>query len=255
MTLELLIWIAPFFSAVIFLFLERNKSKQPNYFLLRGRVILGIVVLTLLINYLDSKYLLIPLVNLPVQLMSLAALDMPRVLNFILCFLIIDFFQYVLHRLHHAVPILWRLHRLHHSDQDVDALTTLLHHPLEAVSSFLLLTMLYVVFDVPVIVILVYALVQGLHAGFTHFKILVPQKIDHFLRYLVITPNVHRLHHSLDFKESNANFGQILIIWDVLFGSYQSRSNDELTKMKCGIDEKQRPPSFKFWPLVTNPFR
>ena len=255
MTLELLVWIAPFFSAAIFLFLERNKIKQPNYFLLRGRVILGIVVLTLIINYLNSSYLLIPLVNLPIQLMSLAALDMPRVLNFILCFLIIDFFQYVLHRLHHAVPILWRLHRLHHSDQDVDALTTLLHHPLEAVSSFLLLTMLYVVFDVPVIVILVYALVQGLHSGFTHFKILVPQKIDHYLRYLVITPNVHRLHHSLDFKESNANFGQILIIWDVLFGSYQSRPNNELTKMKCGIDEKQRPPSFKFWPLVTNPFR
>ena len=93
MTLELLVWIAPFFSAVIFLFLECNKSKQPNYFLLRGRVILGIVVLTLIINYLNLSYLLIPLVNLPIQLMSLAALDMPRVLNFILCFLIIDFFN------------------------------------------------------------------------------------------------------------------------------------------------------------------
>ena len=107
MTLELLVWIAPFFSAAIFLFLERNKSKQPNYFLLRGRVILGIVVLTLLINYLDSSYLLIPLVNfMPFQLIRFSNLEMPRVLNFILCFLMIDFFQYVLHRLHHSIPIL-----------------------------------------------------------------------------------------------------------------------------------------------------
>ena len=173
MNLDIFAWIAPFISVTIFWLFERNnKDPSFNHFDKRTKTILGILIITLILNFLSSFYLLGPLVKFvaPSQLISLSELEMPRVLNFILCFLLIYFVQYLMHRIHHLVPILWRLHRLHHSEQEVDSVSTFLHHPVESVLVFILLTTFFVIFDIPVIVILVYAIVQGLHSAFTHSK-------------------------------------------------------------------------------------
>ena len=228
MTLDIFAWIAPFISVAIFSVFERNnKNLSFNHFDKRTKTILSILFVTLILNLLLSFYFLGPLVKFvaPSQLISFSELDMPRVLNFILCFLLIDFVQYLMHRIHHQVPFLWRLHRLHHSEKEVDSYSTFLHHPVEALLVFILLTIFFVIFDIPVIVILVYSIVQGLHSAFTHSKILVPQKIDFYLRRLIITPNAHRLHHSLDKSEGNTNFGQLFLIWDKLLGTYEYRTN------------------------------
>lgn len=183
------------------------------------------------------------------------AIEIPSIFGFIVYFLLVDFFYYWLHRPHHCVPFLWKLHRLHHSDKQVDAMTTFLHHPLETASWFILLISLYILFSIPFIVLVAYALVEGLHSGFTHFNILVPEKIDRFLRNIIITPNAHKVHHSLDIKEGNSNFGQVFLFWDYLFNTHQYKPSDETAHLETGIDAKQSPSSPHLLPFLTNPFQ
>jgi sterol desaturase/sphingolipid hydroxylase (fatty acid hydroxylase superfamily) len=180
---------------------------------------------------------------------------MPRILNICFSFLIIDFFLYLNHLLHHKIPVLWKLHRLHHSDKKVDSLTTWLHHPLEIVTTFVILLTLYVMFDLAVIVLVIYGIVFTIHTAFTHFNILVPEQIDKYLRKIIVTPNAHRVHHSLNTKEENSNYGQIFLFWDWLFGTYIYRYNEELKQMNYGIDDTQTPKKTSFYDYLSNPLK
>jgi sterol desaturase/sphingolipid hydroxylase (fatty acid hydroxylase superfamily) len=256
MSLETFIWFAPLLSVIVFSAIEYKYSSHTPYLTQRFKTILILIFITYIVNFGLSMYLLTPVVSIiPFRLLSLSAIEIPSVLKFILCFLLIDFFQYWLHRLHHTVPFLWRLHRLHHSDKQVDAMTTFLHHPLEIVSLFILLVSLYVIVDMPFTALLAYGLIQGLHSGFTHLNMLVPEKVNRYLRNLIITPNTHRLHHSLDIKEGNSNFGQIFIFWDYLFNTYQQKTNEKIQHLTMGIDTQQSPSSSRLWSLLINPLR
>jgi sterol desaturase/sphingolipid hydroxylase (fatty acid hydroxylase superfamily) len=157
--------------------------------------------------------------------------------------------------LHHKIPTLWRFHRLHHVDKNVDALTTVLHHPLEMASSFLVNITCYVLFDMPVIIILAHAFVSALHSPFTHTKMLLPEKLDRFLTYFIITPNFHRLHHSLDVTEGNSNFGIIFPFWDRLFGTCCYVSNRAVSEFKFGVSADKSPQSLSLKELLVNPLR
>lgn len=256
MSIDTFVWLCPLLSVIFFSAIEYKNNKPAHLFTTRFKAILTLIVITYVVNWGLSSYLPAPISNiLPYGFLSIPVLKTPNIFSFIVHFLIIDLCYYWLHRLHHMMPMLWRLHRLHHSDKQVDAMTTFLHHPLEAASWFVLLISLYILFDIPFIVILAYALIESLHSGFTHFNILVPEKVDRYLRNIIITPNTHKVHHSLDIKEGNSNFGQVFIFWDYLFNTHQYKPNDETSHLETGVDAKQSPSSPKLMPLLTNPFQ
>lgn len=257
MNLELLAWIAPVLGVLIFFALEKTYRTGTTNISGRYKVNISMGAFAIITNLILAAIFLVPLVMLiaPLQIFSISQIEMPRVSNFILSFLLIDFIYYLNHRIHHKIPFLWRFHRLHHSDRNVDSLTTWLHHPLEITSTFIIVITLFVIFDLPVIVMVIYSIVLGIHSAFTHFNILVPEKIDKYLRKIIVTPNAHRVHHSLDMKEGNSNYGQLFLLWDWLLGTYIHRSNKELNNISYGIDDIQSPKINNFYQYVINPFK
>ncbi len=253
MTLQTFAWLSPLLSVIFFSLIAPRKTR---FFTKRLSIMLIIILITYVANWYLSIYLTAPIASIvPAKLASLSALNIPSAFKWVIGFLLLDLLQYCLHRLHHMVPFLWRLHRLHHSDKQVDAMTSFLHHPLELVSSFVVLITLYMLFDVPFNVLLAYVLVQGLHVGFTHYNRLIPEPADRYLRHFIVTPNVHKVHHSLDSKEGNANFGQVFIWWDYLFGTYQYKTHQATQHLVTGIDSTQSPSSFSLGALLANPFK
>lgn len=257
MTLENFILFSPFPTLIILLMLERCFYKNTFYVDGRDKAIVQLELILLLLSLLSSTFLMLPFVNLvaPLQILSLATLPIPRVLSFILSFLLIDLIFYFSHRLHHLIPLLWKFHRLHHSDRKVDSLTTFLHHPLESLSTFFISILLFVIFDLPVPVILIYFATAAVHGVISHSSILIPEKIDKYLRFFIVTPNSHRLHHSIEMKEGNSNFGSLFLFWDFLFGTYFYKSEDNLNQLTFGINLKQSPLNFELSEFLINPIK
>jgi sterol desaturase/sphingolipid hydroxylase (fatty acid hydroxylase superfamily) len=129
---------------------------------------------------------------------------------------------YGLHVYAHANPILWRLHRIHHSDVHLDVTSTLRHHPLEMIATTLFLAPIYVVAGLAPIAVVFYE--TGVHViGLaSHANVRIPQRIDRIARSVLVTPAVHRLHHSAFQGETDSNYGDLFLFWDRLFGTYRS---------------------------------
>jgi sterol desaturase/sphingolipid hydroxylase (fatty acid hydroxylase superfamily) len=190
----------------------------------------------------------------PLEVFSISSWDIPLTLNFVISFLLIDLLHYISHRLHHQLPLLWRFHRLHHSEKKLDALTSLLHHPFDVISSFVINVIGYLIFDIPVIAIFYHSCAVLLHAPLSHIRLFLPERFDRVISMIFVTPNFHSAHHSLDFKESNSNFGIIFSFWDILFGTVAKISLSRLAKMKFGIELKQSPTSSSLKEYLINPF-
>ena len=257
MILESFILFSPLVTLIILLILERFFAKKTFYFDERDKAIIKLELILLLLSLLSSTFLILPFVNLvaPLQILSLATLPIPRVLNFILSFLLIDLIFYFSHRLHHLIPFLWKFHRLHHSDKKVDSLTTFLHHPLESLSTFFISILLFVILDLPVPVILIYFATAAVHGVISHSSILIPENIDKYLRYFIVTPNSHRLHHSIEMKEGNSNFGALFLFWDFLFWTCVYKVEDKVNQLIFGINLKQAPMSFEINEFLMNPIK
>ena len=207
-------------------------------------------------NWVLKAYVVLLLVNFiaPFEVFSFSNMPVPKVLSIILSFLFIDFLSYSLHWSFHRISFLWKLHRLHHSDKAVDTITTFFHHPLERVADFFINVSIFVLFDVPVPVILLYGFIAGIHSPLTHFKILLPEKWNKILSYLIVTPNYHRVHHSLNMKEGNSNFGIVFPYWDKIFGTSISKTNKQMSKIKLGISSIQSPKKQNIKEYLINPF-
>ena len=234
---------------------EKVKSSDS---LLKKRDISIFMLLAIsqFFNWLLQVFALLLFVNFlaPFEIFSLSNLPAPKYLSIVIAFLFIDFAGYFTHWLFHKVSVLWKLHKLHHSDRAVDAITNYFHHPLAAIANFLLLTLLFVLFDVPVPVILLYGAFASIHAPLTHFKILLPEKWNKIVSYLIVTPNFHRIHHSLDMKEGNSNFGIVFPFWDKLFGTYVSKTSAQMKTIEFGIEDLKTPKSYSVKELLINPF-
>ena len=224
------------------------KKRDISIFMLLGisqffTWLLQVFVLLLVVNFLA-----------PFEIFSLSNLPVHKYLSIVIAFLFIDFVGYFTHWLFHKVSVLWKLHKLHHSDRAVDAITNYFHHPLAAAANFLLLTLLFVLFDVPVPVILLYGVFASIHAPLSHFKILLPAKWNKIVSYFIVTPNFHRIHHSLDMKEGNSNFGIVFPFWDKLFGTYVSKTSAQMKALEFGINLKETPNANSLKEYLSNPF-
>jgi sterol desaturase/sphingolipid hydroxylase (fatty acid hydroxylase superfamily) len=176
-------------------------------------------------------------------------------LSFIAGFLLLDFLQYAVHRCQHAVPLLWRLHALHHSDPDVDVTTSVRHHPIE----YLLATAIYwlavLALGIPVIVVTSHGLAVFAAAAVTHGNISLPEWLERLLRPVVITLDLHLVHHSIAYNRASVNFGAVLSVWDRLFGTYAQISRAQRERLVFGVRELPRRDCLKPAAMLLTPWR
>ena len=146
-----------------------------------------------------------------------------------------DFMIYLQHVMVHAVPLLWRLHRVHHADLDFDVTTGARFHPVEIVLSMLIKFATITVLGPPVLAVLIFEVLLNATAMFNHSNVRLPPVLDRVLRWLVVTPDMHRVHHSVEDDEANSNFGFNLPWWDRLFGTYRDQPRAGHENMRIGI--------------------
>jgi len=146
-----------------------------------------------------------------------------------------DFIIYLQHVMVHAVPALWRLHRVHHADQDYDVTTGARFHTLEIILSMLIKFATIVVLGAPVVAVVIFEVVLNALAMFNHANVGLPKFIDELLRWIIVTPDMHRVHHSVEDDETNSNFGFNLTWWDRLFGTYREQPRAGHLGMTIGI--------------------
>ncbi len=167
----------------------------------------------------------------------LPVLAMPDWLAVVLAFLVLDLAIYLQHRLFHWVPVFWRLHRMHHADTEFDVTNGLRFHPLEILLSMLIKFAAIAVVGAPALAVLVFEVVLNATAIFNHANVALPTRIDRVLRRFVVTPDMHRVHHSIYRQETDSNFGFNLPWWDRLFGTYRAQPLDGHLAMRIGLPE------------------
>ncbi len=146
-----------------------------------------------------------------------------------------DFIIYLQHVIVHAIPVLWRLHRVHHADLDYDVTTGARFHPIEIILSMLIKFATIVVLGAPVVAVILFEVTLNAMAMFNHGNVSLPAGLDKLLRFFVVTPDMHRVHHSVEDDEANSNFGFNLSCWDRLFGTYRDQPRGGHIDMQIGI--------------------
>lgn len=149
---------------------------------------------------------------------------------------IMDAVIYIQHVLVHAIPILWRLHRVHHADLDFDVTTGSRFHPIEIIFSMLFKSAAILVLGPPIIAVLVFELLLNATSMFNHANVRIPLGVDRVLRWFIVTPDMHRVHHSVEDDETNSNFGFCFPWWDRLFGTYRDQPRAGHEQMTIGIN-------------------
>jgi len=168
--------------------------------------------------------------------------------------MLLDLAIYAQHVLFHAVPILWRLHLVHHADGDIDVTTGLRFHPLEILLSMLIKIGLVTALGAPVLAVMIFEIVLNAMAMFNHANVYLPLKLDRCLRLLVVTPDVHRIHHSVIKAETNSNFGFNLSIWDRVFATWQEQPQYGHDHMVIGLEHLQSAPTQCLGYMLRLPF-
>jgi len=185
----------------------------------------------------------------------LHALALPAWAAVVLAVLALDLAIYLQHVLFHAVPVLWRLHRMHHSDQDFDVTTGGRFHPVEILLSMGLKLGLIVALGTPALAVLAFEVLLNATSMFNHSNVRIPPGLDRVLRWIVVTPDMHRVHHSIVARETNSNFGFNLPWWDRLFGTYRPEPEAGQEAMTIGIEQFRRPGEQRLDRMLTQPFR
>jgi sterol desaturase/sphingolipid hydroxylase (fatty acid hydroxylase superfamily) len=164
-------------------------------------------------------------------------LHIPDAVAFALALVLLDLAIYLQHVLFHKVPWLWRLHRMHHADVEVDATNGLRFHPIEILLSMAIKFAVILFVGVPAAAVVVFEVLLNGLAVFNHSNVVLPERLDRKLRWFVVTPDMHRIHHSWYAEECNSNYGFNLTWWDRLFGTYRSFPRDGQVLMTLGLPE------------------
>jgi sterol desaturase/sphingolipid hydroxylase (fatty acid hydroxylase superfamily) len=170
-------------------------------------------------------------------------------------FLVLDLVIYAQHVLFHKVPVLWRLHRMHHADLDIDVTTGARFHPFEILISMLIKIATVIAFGIPVVAVLLFEVVLNATSMFNHANVAMRPALDRVLRLIVVTPDMHRVHHSVLRHETDSNFGFNLPWWDRLFGTYRAQPEAGHAGMTIGLPIFRDPRELRIDRLLTQPFR
>ncbi len=161
--------------------------------------------------------------------------EVPFWLAVVATVIIMDFVIYIQHVMVHAIPVLWRLHRVHHADLDYDVTTGSRFHTLEIILSMLIKFATILLLGPPIVAVIIFEVILNATAMFNHGNISLPKTFDKYLRLFLVTPDMHRVHHSVEDDEANSNFGFSLPWWDRLFGTYRDQPRAGHEGMTIGI--------------------
>ena len=168
--------------------------------------------------------------------------------------LLLDFAIYLQHVLFHAVPLLWRFHRVHHSDRDFDVTTGVRFHPAEVLLSVIYKMAVVAVLGLPAVAVLAFEVILNATSLFNHGNVFLPTRLDRALRWFLVTPDMHRVHHSPVRVETDSNFGFNLPWWDRLFGTYRPQPGTRHDAMAIGLENLRQPDRWPLLGLLVMPF-
>jgi len=214
----------------------------------------------LVLNWLILRWLF-PLLGIGVAVLAqqrgwglFNQLTLPGVVAVLASVLLLDLWGYARHRLFHATSACWRFHRMHHSDQDVDWSTGVRFHPFEAIVSIGLRLLVVVAIGAPPLAVLLTEMLIAATAFFQHGNVALATAADRWLRHLLVTPDMHRVHHSVVKDETDSNFGVIFPWWDRLFGTYRQDPAHGHGNMRVGLDEFADPRHIRLHWMLAMPF-
>lgn len=176
----------------------------------------------------------------------------PTWLEIISAVILLDLAIWAQHVAFHYVPWFWRLHKVHHTDRDLDATTGVRFHPVEIALSLLWKALVILALGPAVLAVIIFEIVLNAGSIFTHSNIALPRPVDVIMRRLFVTPDMHRIHHSVIERETNSNFGFNLSVWDRIFRTYREEADGELT---LGLREHQTDQPAKLGASLWLPFR
>ncbi|MDQ2695878.1 MAG: sterol desaturase family protein [Pseudomonadota bacterium] len=236
---------------------ELWRPRRPRHVRLRRWLAnLGIVAVDV-----AALRLLVPVLAVAMALEAgargwglLNVLDTPWWLAVVLSLLLFDLAIYVQHVVFHKVPLLWRLHRMHHTDTDIDVTTGVRFHPLEIVLSMFIKLAVVVLLGTPAVAVLLFEVILNATALFNHSNVGLPESADRWLRWVVVTPDMHRVHHSIHRDETDSNFGFNLPWWDRIFGTYRAQPRDGHLGMTIGLSIFRDRRSLDLHWLLLQPF-
>ena len=179
---------------------------------------------------------------------------LPFFIRVIIGILALDLIIYGQHVLFHSIPLLWRLHMMHHADLDIDVTTGLRFHPVEIILSMGLKLLAILLVGPPVLAVILFEILLNATSMFNHGNIRMPAGLDRLLRLFVVTPDMHRIHHSVIIVETNSNFGFNLPWWDRLFGTYRVQPAAGHSDMVLGLSQFRDPTRLTLPWLLILPF-
>lgn len=185
----------------------------------------------------------------------LNALDIPAWAAIPLGVILLDLAIYLQHVLFHAAPALWRLHRMHHADLEFDVTTGIRFHPIEILLSMGIKLGIVATLGTPAVAVLIFEILLNATSMFNHGNVELPARLDRVLRWIVVTPEMHRVHHSIKPRETNSNFGFNLPWWDRLFGTYRDQPEAGHVGMTIGIEQFRDAREQRLDRMLTQPFR
>ncbi|HEX9321692.1 MAG TPA: sterol desaturase family protein [Xanthobacteraceae bacterium] len=232
---------------------RHQAAERP----LRWSSNLGIVVLdTVLVR------ILVPATGVGIAFLAEArgwglfhAFAAPAWLAVIVSVIALDLAIYLQHVLFHAVPALWRLHRMHHADLAFDVTTGVRFHPIEILLSMLIKLAVVAALGAPALAVVLFEVVLNATSMFNHGNVRIPERLDRMLRWIVVTPDMHRVHHSVEAHETNSNFGFNLPWWDRMFGTYRSQPAAGHDAMRIGIEQFRDRSELRLDRMLLQPFR
>jgi sterol desaturase/sphingolipid hydroxylase (fatty acid hydroxylase superfamily) len=183
------------------------------------------------------------------------AVTLPGWVVLILSILALDLAIYGQHRIFHAVPWLWRIHRVHHADQEFDVTTALRFHPLEILLSMTIKIAVVMMLGAPPIAVIVFEILLNATAMFNHGNVQLSAKTDRYLRMLLVTPDMHRVHHSVIRQETDSNFGFNLTWWDRVFGTYRNQPEHGHLGMTIGLEDYRTEQDQQLGRMLVQPFQ
>jgi sterol desaturase/sphingolipid hydroxylase (fatty acid hydroxylase superfamily) len=180
---------------------------------------------------------------------------LPALVGVMVSVIVLDLAIYLQHVLFHAAPALWRLHRMHHADLEFDVTTGLRFHPIEILLSMMIKLAAVAALGTPAVAVLIFEVLLNATSMFSHSNVRIPPGLDRALRWFVVTPDMHRVHHSVLSRETNSNFGFNVPWWDRLFGTYRAQPAAGHDAMTIGIEQFRDPRELGLDRMLLQPLR
>jgi sterol desaturase/sphingolipid hydroxylase (fatty acid hydroxylase superfamily) len=218
-------------------------------------------------NFSMTTIVIVTLMAMPMSFFSIARyaevkqwgllnnIQLNWIIEALMTLLLRGFISFFTHYLNHKIPFLWRIHRVHHLDTELDVSTNVRFHPLEFIVNIFIGAPIILVFGFPVWVLMFYELIDVVITLFSHANVSLPRKLENALRYIIVTPDLHRVHHSSYQPETDSNFSATFPIWDIIFGTYKTTLRVPQKEMEIGLKEVRDERTNNVIWLLLSPFK